>query len=132
MKYCTAEWYEEFCLRSKVHIYLSKVVSDLVSSRTLLPLILMPFRMKKKRQMINEGICFFRFIFMLFYTFSIMGLDKYIYPSRFTFYARLSDALRRRLVVTGYSARIQHVTSESSAWFFNRARCIAPSHEISV
>ena len=77
--------------------------------------------------MINEGICFFKFIFMLFYTFSIMGLDKYIYLSRlvktvdlfFTFYARLSDALRRRLVVTADSARIQHVTSESSAWFFN-------------
>ena len=33
--------------------------------------------------------------------------------------AHLSDALRRRLVVTGDSARIQYETTESSAWFFN-------------
>ena len=33
--------------------------------------------------------------------------------------AYLSDARRRRLVVTGNSARIQDETTESSAWFFN-------------
>ena len=33
--------------------------------------------------------------------------------------AHLSDAPRRRLVVTGDSARIQDETTESSAWFFN-------------
>ena len=33
--------------------------------------------------------------------------------------AYLSDASRRRLVVTGDSARIQDETTESSAWFFN-------------
>ena len=33
--------------------------------------------------------------------------------------APLSDAPRRRLVVTGDSARIQDETTESSAWFFN-------------
>ena len=33
--------------------------------------------------------------------------------------AHLSDAPRRRLVVTGNSARIQDETTESSAWFFN-------------
>ena len=33
--------------------------------------------------------------------------------------AHLSDAPRRRLVVTGYSARIQDETTESSAHFFN-------------
>ena len=32
--------------------------------------------------------------------------------------AHLSDAPRRRLVVTGDSARIQNETAESSAWFF--------------
>ena len=32
--------------------------------------------------------------------------------------AHLSDAPRRRLVVTGDSARIQNETTESSAWFF--------------
>ena len=31
----------------------------------------------------------------------------------------LSDAPRRRLVVTGNSAKIQDETTESSAWFFN-------------
>ena len=31
----------------------------------------------------------------------------------------LSDAPRRRLVVTGDSARIQDKTTENSAWFFN-------------
>ena len=31
----------------------------------------------------------------------------------------LSDAPRRRLVVTGNSARIQDETTENSAWFFN-------------
>ena len=33
--------------------------------------------------------------------------------------AHLSDAPRRRLVVTGDSARIQDKTTENSAWFFN-------------
>ena len=33
--------------------------------------------------------------------------------------ADLSDAPRRRLVVTGDSARIQDETTENSAWFFN-------------
>ena len=33
--------------------------------------------------------------------------------------AYLSDAPRRRLAVTGDSARIQDETSENSAWFFN-------------
>ena len=33
--------------------------------------------------------------------------------------AHLSDAPRRRLVVTGDSARIQDETTEISAWFFN-------------
>ena len=33
--------------------------------------------------------------------------------------AHLSDASRRRLVVTGDSARIQDETTENSAWFFN-------------
>ena len=33
--------------------------------------------------------------------------------------AHLSDAPRRRLVVTGDSARIQDGTTENSAWFFN-------------
>ena len=33
--------------------------------------------------------------------------------------AHLSDAARRRLVVTGDSARIQDETIENSAWFFN-------------
>ena len=33
--------------------------------------------------------------------------------------AHLSDAPRRRLVVTGDSARIQDETTENSAWFFN-------------
>ena len=31
----------------------------------------------------------------------------------------LSDAPRRRLVVTGDSAKIQDETTENSAWFFN-------------
>ena len=31
----------------------------------------------------------------------------------------VSDAPSRRLVVTGYGARIQGKTTESSAWFFN-------------
>ena len=35
--------------------------------------------------------------------------------------ASLSDAPRRRLVVTGDSARIQDETTESSAWFFKRS-----------
>ena len=33
--------------------------------------------------------------------------------------AHLSDAPRRRLVVTGDSARIQDESTENSAWFFN-------------
>ena len=33
--------------------------------------------------------------------------------------AHLSDSPRRRLVVTGDSARIQDETTENSAWFFN-------------
>ena len=33
--------------------------------------------------------------------------------------AHLSDAPRRRLVVTGGSARIQDETTDNSAWFFN-------------
>ena len=33
--------------------------------------------------------------------------------------AYLSNAPRRRLVVTGDSARIQDETTENSAWFFN-------------
>ena len=33
--------------------------------------------------------------------------------------AHLSDAPRRRLFVTGDSARIQYETTETSAWFFN-------------
>ena len=33
--------------------------------------------------------------------------------------AHLSDAPRRRLVVTGDSARIQDKTTENFAWFFN-------------
>ena len=33
--------------------------------------------------------------------------------------AHLSDAPRRRLVVTGDSARIQDEITENSAWFFN-------------
>ena len=33
--------------------------------------------------------------------------------------AHLSDAPRRRLVVTGDSARIQDETTENSGWFFN-------------
>ena len=33
--------------------------------------------------------------------------------------AHLSDAPRRRLVVTGDSARIRDETTENSAWFFN-------------
>ena len=33
--------------------------------------------------------------------------------------AHLSDTPRRRLVVTGDSARIQDETTENSAWFFN-------------
>ena len=33
--------------------------------------------------------------------------------------AHLSDAPRRRLVVTGESARIQNKTTENSAWLFN-------------
>ena len=33
--------------------------------------------------------------------------------------AHLIDAHRRRLVVTGYSARVQNETNESSTWFFN-------------
>ena len=33
--------------------------------------------------------------------------------------AHLSDAQRRRLVVTGDSAKIQDETTVSSAWFFN-------------
>ena len=33
--------------------------------------------------------------------------------------AHLSDAPRRRLVVTGDSARIQDETTENSVWFFN-------------
>ena len=33
--------------------------------------------------------------------------------------AHLNDAPRRRLVVTGDSARIQDETTENSAWFFN-------------
>ena len=33
--------------------------------------------------------------------------------------AHLSDAPRRRLVVTGDSARIHDETTENSAWFFN-------------
>ena len=31
----------------------------------------------------------------------------------------LNDATRRRLIVTGDSARIQEETTESSSWFFN-------------
>ena len=33
--------------------------------------------------------------------------------------AHLSDAPRRRVVVTGDSTRIQDETTENSAWFFN-------------
>ena len=33
--------------------------------------------------------------------------------------AHLSDASRRRLVVTGDSEKIQDETTENSAWFFN-------------
>ena len=33
--------------------------------------------------------------------------------------AHLSDAPRRRLIVTGDSARIQDEATENSAWFFN-------------
>ena len=33
--------------------------------------------------------------------------------------AHLSDAPRRRLVVTGDSAKIQEERTENSAWFFN-------------
>ena len=33
--------------------------------------------------------------------------------------AHMSDAPRRRLVVTGDCARIQDETTENSAWFFN-------------
>ena len=46
--------------------------------------------------------------------------------------AHMSDAPRRQLVVTGNSARMQDETTESSTWFFNDARCIAPSHETLV
>ena len=46
--------------------------------------------------------------------------------------ARLSDAPRRRSVVTWDSARMQGETTESSAWLFNGARRIAPSHGTSV
>ena len=42
----------------------------------------------------------------------------FVYLSSLTV-AHLSDAPRRRLVVTGDSARIQDETTENSAWFFN-------------
>ena len=40
--------------------------------------------------------------------------------------------LGRRLVITGDSVRIQDKTTESSAWFFNVARCIVSSRGTSV
>ena len=54
-----------------------------------------------------------------------ISLSLSLYHWLFSFYlsllpvAHLSDAPRRRLVVTGDSARIQDETIESSAWFFN-------------
>ena len=50
--------------------------------------------------------------------FMISGLVISVYLSSLPV-AHLSDAPRRRLVVTGDSARIQDETTESSARFFN-------------
>ena len=49
---------------------------------------------------------------------SIAGLIIFVYLSSLPV-AHLSDAPRRRLVVTGDSARIQDETTENSAWFFS-------------
>ena len=49
---------------------------------------------------------------------NIVDLIIFVYLSLLPV-AHLSDAPRRRLVVTGDSAGIQDETTESSAWFFN-------------
>ena len=43
----------------------------------------------------------------------------FFFTDYFSLVAHLSDAPRRRLVVTRDSARIQDETTEISAWFFN-------------
>ena len=51
-------------------------------------------------------------------TFPPGSLVTFVYLSSLPV-AHLNDAPRRRLVVTGDSARIQDETAENSAWFFN-------------
>ena len=48
---------------------------------------------------------------------AVIGLIVSVYLSSLPV-AHLSDAPRRRLVVTGDSARIQDETTENFAWFF--------------
>ena len=49
----------------------------------------------------------------------LISLIVFVYLSSFIPVALWSDAPRRRLVVTGDSARIHDEITESSAWFFN-------------
>ena len=51
-------------------------------------------------------------------TFNGLGFVISVYLSSLPV-AHLSDALRRRLVITGDNARIQDETTGSTAWFFN-------------
>ena len=53
-----------------------------------------------------------------FFFFFVISVFFFFFNRRYRI-AHLSDAPRKRLVVTGDSARIQDVTIESSAWFFN-------------
>ena len=49
---------------------------------------------------------------------TLVDLVSFVYLSSLPV-AHLSDAPRRRLVVTGDNTRIQDETTENSAWFFN-------------
>ena len=71
-------------------------------------------RSKKKKKNVT-GVCnatCFKYV----YRFD--GFIIFVYLSSLPD-AHLSDAPRRRLVVTGDSVRIQGETTEISAWFFN-------------
>ena len=61
-------------------------------------------------------ICYMYMYIILYKKYSIIII--FVYLSSLPV-AHLSDAPRRRLVVTGDSARIQDETTENSAWFFN-------------
>ena len=49
----------------------------------------------------------------------MLRIDAFFYYFRLFIVAHLSDAPRKRLVVTGDSARIQDETAESSIWFID-------------